>query len=140
MKVVGLKSNRVFTIRIADYLVDWKREVSKPQARVKQFLYPYWRSCVVLEECPAPGCGSTRSLRVDLINLTRRIAVEVSPSSSHSFNKHFHKDRMGFAAAVRRDLDKQEWCLKNNFQYISLDEEDIDNLSKKLFAERGIDL
>lgn len=92
------------------------------------------------EELPAPGCGGSRSLRIDLVNISRRIAVEVSPNSSHSFNKFFHRDRMGFGAAVKRDLDKQAWCLKNNFQYISLDEEDIDNLSKKLFADRGIEL
>lgn len=136
MRVTGLKSSRLYTLKISDYLIDWRREVSKPQARVKQFLYPYWKTHVVVEELRIPGSR----LRVDIINLTRRIAVEVSPSSSHSFNRHFHKNRITFGRAVQRDLDKQAWCEKNNFQYIELNDDDLDNLSKKMFAERGIEL
>ena len=136
MKVTGLKSSRSYSLCVNDYLIDWRREVSRPQAAVKAFLYPYWHTHIVLEECRVPGSR----LRVDLINLTRRIVIEVSPSSTHSFNRFFHQNKLAFGAAVRRDLDKQAWAERNGFQYIELNDDDIAALSPQLFADRGITL
>lgn len=136
MRVTGLKSDRMYSLKIADYQIDWRREVSRPQARVKQFLYPFWKNQIILEEIRIPASR----LRIDLMNVTRRIVIEVSPEGSHSYNPFFHKNKMGFGAAVRRDLDKQSWVERNGFKYIELNSEDIDNLSKKLFADRGIEL
>lgn len=136
MKVTGLKSSKIYNLRIADYIIDWRAEISKPQARVKQFLYPYWKTAICGEEVRIPGSRC----RLDLVNFSRKVVIEVSPSGSHSFNKFFHKSKFKFAASVRRDLDKQEWCQKNGFLYIELTDDDLDNLSKKMFAERGLDL
>lgn len=136
MKVTGLNTSRLYSLKVADYLIDWKREVSRPQARVKQFLYPFWRHHIVLEEPVVPGSRT----RIDLLNLTRKVAIEVSPSSSHSFNPFFHKTKVKFGQAVKRELDKQRWCETNGFLYIELTDEDLDNLSKKMFAERGLEL
>jgi hypothetical protein len=136
MKVTGLKSSRPYSLRVSDYLVDWRREVSRPQAAVKAFLYPYWRTHITLEEVRIPGSR----LRIDLMNLTRRIVIEVFPSSTHSFNKFFHGSKLAFGAAVRRDLDKQAWAERNGFQYIELNDDDIAALSPRLFADRGITL
>lgn len=138
MKVTGLKGNRLYSLRPVDYLIDWNpaREVSRPQGLVKQFLYPYWKAHVCLEEVRIPGS----LCRIDLMNLTRRIVIEVSPESSHSFNAFFHRSKVGFARAVERDLDKQSWCERNRFKYIELTDDDIGNLSHSLFAERGISL
>jgi hypothetical protein len=138
MKVTGLKSDRLYNLKVSDYLINWNRarEVSRPQALVKQFLYPFWKGCVVLEEAriPASRC------RIDLMNLSRRQIVEVSPSSSHSFSSFFHKNRFKFGAAVQRDLDKVAWAERNRFYYVELGDDDIANLSVKLFKELGIDL
>ena len=138
MKVTGLKSDRLYNLKVSDYLIDWNRarEVSRPQALVKQFLYPFWKGCVVLEETRIPASR----LRIDLMNLSRRQIVEVSPSSSHSFNRFFHKDRFRLGRAVQRDLDKVAWAERNRFTYVELTEEDIDNLSIALFRERGVEL
>lgn len=136
MRVTGLKNQKLYSLKVSKFLIDWRREVSRPQARVKQFLYQYWKFHIVLEEMTVPGSRC----RLDLVNLTRRIVVEVSPSGSHSFNKFFHRDRMRFGAAVQRDLDKHDWCLRNNFKYIELNDDDLENLSKELFADRGIEL
>lgn len=131
MRVTGLNTKRVYNLDVGDYLIDWKpaREVSAPQARVKDFLYPYWKTQVVTEELRIPGS----KLRIDLINWQRRVAIEVSPSSSHSFNKWFHKDRARFSAAVKRDLDKEQWCVSNRLTYIELTDEDIEQLSVAWF-------
>jgi hypothetical protein len=133
MKVLGL-NGRQYPVCLTDYALDWNRKVSKPQKRVKDFLRPYWVSHVLSEEFAIPGCGK-RPLRVDLINWTRQIAVEVSPVSSHSFNQFFHKDRIRFSAAVHRDLKKEEWCKMIGFTYVELNEKDIDLMSPKWFEE-----
>lgn len=136
MKVTGLKTDRLYSLKVTAYLVDWDRQVSKPQARVKEFLHRYWSGHIVGEEVYIPGSRC----RLDLVNFTRRIVVEVSPESSHSFNRFFHKDRFRFGRAVQRDLDKQAWSERNGFAYVELTSEDIGDLSVKLFAERGVDL
>lgn len=136
VKVTGLNTSRLYSLKVSDYTIDWRREVSRPQALVKQFLYPYWKGHIVLEECVIPGSRT----RIDLLNLTRKIAIEVSPSSSHSFNPFFHKNKIKFGQAVKRELDKQRWCETNGFLYIELTDDDLANLSKKMFAERGLEL
>lgn len=132
MRVVGL-NGRQYNLKVADYLIDWhpKREVSAPQAEVKRFLYPFWRTAVVTEETRIPG---TR-MRIDLINWTKRVVIEVSPQSSHSYNSFFHKSRVGFSAAVKRDLDKGRWCEANGFTLCELSEEDIAQLSPAFFLK-----
>ncbi len=106
--------------------------MSKPQKQVKDFLRPYWESHVVLEEFIIPGSR----LRCDLLNVTRHIAVEVSPDGSHSFNPFFHRgSKHRFFDAVRRDLNKTEWLKKNGFTYVEVQEDDFDKLSPEWFLE-----
>ena len=118
MKIKGLYGNNKYNLKLIDYLIDWDREVSKPQKAVKDFLYPYWKRYIVTEETPIPGSR----LRMDLIcwSLNPHIVIEVSPESSHSYNQFFHKSKVGFGAAVRRDLNKQMWAERNGFLYVSL--------------------
>lgn len=125
-------SGREVNIAVTKYNIDWERKVSKPQKAVKDFLFPWWRQDHVLEEFMIPGSR----MRIDLLNLSSRVAVEVSPDSSHKFNKFFHKDRVGgFLASVKRDLKKEEWILANDFKLISV--YSTDNLDE-IFLEIGI--
>lgn len=134
MKFFKPNSKIQVNVNVTDYLINWepKREVSKPQAAVKAFLRPYWKSHVVLEEFRVPG---TR-MRIDLLNLTRRLAVEISPSGSHAFNPFFHKDRHKFGRAVARDLSKIDWCAQNGFVLVELGDEDLADLTAEMFFER----
>jgi hypothetical protein len=75
-------------------------------------------------------------MRIDLINLTRRLAVEISPSGSHAFNPFFHKNRHKFGRAVARDLSKIDWCAQNGFTLIELGDEDLADLTAKMFLEK----
>ena len=136
MRVTSLKGDRPYKLDPTEYLIDWERKVSKPQKLVKEFLRPYWQTSVVGEEVRVPGS----KCRLDLVNFTRRVVVEVSPDSSHSFNKFFHKNRFKFGGAVQRDLDKVSWCDRNGFTYVELGEDDIANLSVALFKELGVEL
>lgn len=134
MKFLKLNSKIQVNVNPAKYLLDWDnpRHVSKPQTAVIKFLRPYWKSHVTLLEFRIPG-GLTR---LDLVNLTRRIAIEVSPSSSHSWNAFFHKDRNKFRRAVARDLSKIDWCAQNGFTLIELGDEDLADLTAKMFLEK----
>lgn len=129
MKFYPPNSNRPVNINVMKYMIDWDRAVSKPQKKVKDFLLPYWRSHVVLEEFVVPR---TR-WRMDLINLTRKIAIEVSPIQHQQFVSFFHRDKFRFGAAIKRDIEKQEWAVRNGFTFVEIFGEDINHLSKDWF-------
>jgi len=136
MKFVGT-NGRVYNINITPYLIDWSRKVSAPQFKVKSFLKKYWGAKVVLEEFTIPG---TR-MRVDLMNVTNKVAVEVSPKSSHSFNQFFHKNRANFQGAMKREVDKVKWLEANGYVLVEVFDEDFDKLSVEWFKEKyDIDL
>lgn len=131
-RVTKLGSDKLVNVNLKKYKIKWDRKVSAPQKKVKDFLYPYWKYHIIVEEFRIPGS----LLRCDLLNLTRKIAVEVSPESVHSeFNKFFHKTRSGFHGVIVRDSKKRDWLLKNNFEYICLNEEDIESLSLSFILE-----
>ena len=128
MKFLKFKSQKETNINVGKYLVDWDKIVSKPQKNTKDFLFPFWRYDVVLEEFMIPGSR----LRVDLINCSKRIAVEVSPDSTHkNFNKFMHKSRAsGYLKTFKSDLDKEQWLLDNGFAYVKLTDKELKNLDK----------
>lgn len=138
MKLYKLNSNSQVSVNIVPYLIDWNKEVSKPQKKVKDFLRPYLCGCIVLEELRIPGS----LLRCDLVCVNKKWIFEVSPKSSHSFNPFFHKTRVGgFLKSVKSDIEKAEWAERNGFQLMVLDEDDIKILSKQFFLDRfGIQL
>jgi hypothetical protein len=133
-KVTRYGSKKLVNLNIADYLIDWspKREVSKPQAAVKRFLHPYWKTHVVTEEARIPGS----LLRVDLISWTSHVAIEVSPKGSHSFNPFFHGTKGAFGAAMKRELGKAEWLAENRFKLVEIFDEDIPVLSRAWFRDK----
>ena len=59
---------------------------SKIQFKVKDFFKDYWQNHICYEEFPVFG---TR-MKVDLINFTRKIAVEVQGDQHNQYNKFFH--------------------------------------------------
>mgnify|MGYP001181100341 FL=1 len=118
---------------VSKYLIDWeKKSKSKLQFNVKQFLKGYWQNHIVYEEFPVYG---TR-LKVDFINMTKKMAVEVHGPQHESFNKFFHgNSRAKYLASIKRDAQKAEWLEKNNFIFIEIYDKDIDNLSRQ-FIEK----
>lgn len=129
-------NGRTKDISIKRYLVDWERRVSGPQKATKDFLKPYWKHDIVLEECPLVG---TR-YRIDLLNINKAIMVEVSPESSHSFNAFFHQGSLNrFKDALKRDLAKGDYARINNFTFVELTEADFP-LSEAVFERQGVTL
>jgi ElaB/YqjD/DUF883 family membrane-anchored ribosome-binding protein len=77
-------------------------------------------------------------MRLDLFNVTKGVCIEISPEATHGkFNKFFHgTPQTGYLASIKRDMDKLEWIEDNGFKYVELDDECINNLSKKMFEEK----
>ncbi|MDB4314582.1 hypothetical protein N9955_00985 [bacterium] len=127
MKIKNIYGREV-SINPTKYLIDWEKVVSKPQKQVKDVIAPYWKGNLVCEEFFIPSS----KMRVDIINFSLGIVVEVSPKGSHGYNNFFHKNRPKFLSGVKRDLKKTEWILSNDFEYIEIDDEDLKDNEKIL--------
>lgn len=133
MKFKKLNSNVEIDVNISNYSIDWDKKVSKPQKMVKDFLFPHWKLDRVLEEFMIPGSR----LRIDLINMSSKIAVEVSPDSTHkNFNPFMHKNRItGFLGGLKRDSSKYDWIIANGFKYVLITDAELKDLKIEYFNE-----
>ena len=78
---------KVVSKNVSQYLIDWEAASrSKVQFNTKQFLKQYWKNHIVYEEFPVFGSR----LKVDIVNATLRIAVEVHGKQHSAYNKFFH--------------------------------------------------
>ena len=69
---------------VSKYLINWnKKSRSKVQFKTKKFLEPFWRGHIVYEEFPVYGSRMT----VDILNATKKLAVEVQGKQHGEFNK-----------------------------------------------------
>ena len=70
---------------VQKYRIKWDAECrSNLQYEVKQFFKAHWMGQICYEEFPVYG---TR-MKVDMINMTKRIAVEVQGAQHDSFNSN----------------------------------------------------
>jgi len=115
------------------FLIDWDKPCkSKVQFNVKKFFEHCWNTHVVVEEFPVFG---TR-MKCDLINFTKKIAVETHGLQHDKFVKHFHKTKTGFKNSVKRDLQKYQWLEMNGFKIIEIFENELINLSPEWIKEK----
>ena len=122
---------------VKKYLINWnKKSRSQIQFKVKQFLKPYWENQIVYEEFPVYGS----KMKVDILNATKKIAIEVQGKQHTEFNKFFHKTRGNYLESIKRDYQKREWLKQNKFKLVEIEEEEIKKLSKSFFKSIGITL
>ena len=116
------------------YLIDWeKKSRSIIQFKVKQFLKPFWNTMVIFEEFPCFGS----QLKVDILNATLKIAIEVNGNQHETFNPFFHNNNpANFLKGIKNDSKKMDWLLKNNFRLFEIYENEIGLLSKEFFIEK----
>ena len=129
MKFKKLKTGKEVNISVDKYYINWDKQISKPQKAVKDFVYPLWKYDNVLEEFVIPGSR----LRIDILNLSKKIAIEVSPDSTHkNFNKFMHGSRAtGYLNTFKRDSEKIKWIEENGFDFIEITDTELKNLNKK---------
>lgn len=115
-------------------LINWDgKSRSKLQFEFKQFFYPFWKNHIVYEEFPVYGT----MLKVDILNATKRIAVEIQGCQHESFNKFFHDDsRLKYLESIKRDVKKEKWIEINNFKFLELYEYDLKKLSPQYIEEK----
>ena len=115
------------TSKVVDkYLIKWdKKSRSKLQFEVKQFLKPYWCHQICFEEFPVYGS----MMRVDLLNITKKIAVEVNGPQHGSYVHFFHETPANYLKSIKRDWRKTEWLELNGFQLVELEEKDVKKLN-----------
>ena len=119
---------------VQKYRIKWDAECrSNLQYEVKQFFKAHWMGQICYEEFPVYG---TR-MKVDMINMTKRIAVEVQGAQHDSFNKFFHNNsRANYLSSIKRDYDKRVWLESNDFKVLEVFEEDLPSLSKKYIMQK----
>jgi hypothetical protein len=119
---------------VSKFAIDWdKPSRSKIQYKVKQFLKPFWKAQIIYEEFPVYGSR----MKVDILNATRKIAIEVQGAQHNHFNKFFHNNsRLQYLRAIKRDHEKAEWLEKNDFKLVEIFQHEIDKISKEFFEKK----
>lgn len=132
MTILNLKGNPV-KVNSSKYKINWDKKIgSNPQFKTKQFLKNFWLSESVCEEFIIP---STR-LRVDFINFTKKIVIEVSGQQHENFVKFFHRTRVGFLKSIKRDFSKIKWAEINNFTFIEIYDYEVESLSRDFIEKK----
>jgi hypothetical protein len=134
VKFIGLNGKPRSISGINKYLIKWhEKSRSNPQFKVKQYLEPFWCSDIVFEEFPVAG---TR-LKVDILNLTKKIAIEVHGQQHEKFNPFFHdKKRSKFLKSIKNDFLKEEFLKKNNINLLIIYDNEVSMLSREFFLEK----
>ena len=131
MKLLKLNSDKWANVNLSKYKLDWAAKVSSFQRKVQDFLQPFWQNDEMVAELPIPGS----KLRIDLVNISRKIAVEVSPRQHYNFNEFFNGNRINFVNSLNRDEAKRNWIQKMGWKLVELSEDDIKNLKIEMFDE-----
>ena len=119
---------------VSKYLIDWnKKSRSKVQFKTKKFLEPFWKGQIVYEEFPVYGSRMT----VDILNATKKLAIEVQGKQHSEFNKFFHNNsRLKYLEGIKRDIKKAEWLESNGVILLEIEEDEVKTLSLEFFLEK----
>ena len=80
-------------------------------------------------------------MKVDILNATKKIAVEVNGRQHSNFNSFFHNNsRATYLASIKRDVEKREWLEKNGYTLIEIEENEVNELSEEFIVKNGIKL
>ncbi len=129
-------SGKIKTINITRHIASLdKKSRSKFQYNVKQFfLENGWSKHLVCEELPVAGTRMT----IDLINLSKKIAVEVHGSQHSKMNKFFHRNVFDFQDQMIRDDQKREYLELNGFKLVEIWEKDMPLTKESVKEKFGI--
>jgi len=121
MKWKTLKGN-IRPLNERKYLINWDgNSLSLFQRKIKNFLKYYWEDDIVGEEVTLPY---TR-LRVDIMNFTRKIAIECNGKFHVEHTPYWQKDIQAFHRQVSRDVEKETLLELNGFRVIEIYEKNM---------------
>lgn len=132
MRLLNVNGRLVFK-NVSRCLIKWNgQSKSDLQFAVKKFLKPYWMGQVVYEEFPVYGT----LLRVDILNATLKIAVEVN-GPQHSEFHYFHGNKPSeYLNGIKRDIQKLGWLEANQFKIVEINYDEVSALSREFFKEK----
>lgn len=120
-------------VNISAYRVKWDGPCkSNFQFNVKQFFKTYWEGDDCYEELPVVG---TR-LTCDLVNFSRRYAVESDGNFHNTFSSFHHKTRMGLLHSKKRDQLKDAWLSSMGIYVIRISQKEFNKLSFEWLKEK----
>ena len=132
MRLIGI-NGRLINKNVSKYKISWHEpSASNLQYQVKQFLCPYWKHHIVYEEFPV---YQTR-MRVDILNATKRIAVEVNGPQHSQYSEFFHGNRANYLRSIKRDFKKLEWLELNKFKLIEIEADEVEQLTKEFIEKK----
>lgn len=118
-KLNGYEAN----LNLRPYLIKWDAPCrSKFQFAVKQFFREFWQRHYCYEEMLIPGSGGCS---LDLVNLTKRVAVEAQGVQHTKRVKIFQPKAEDFSKQIQRDVLKHRWAQLNNLQLIEIHPENL---------------
>ncbi len=120
------------------FLIDWTNDgASSLEIRFRDLIKPFWKNFLVLFQTRIP----MSLLRIDFLNVNKKIAVEINGRQHSKYTKFFHTNRNGFLQSIKRDMEKLKICEQNNIKLLELEEEDLDNFSLEYIKEKfGVSL
>ena len=127
-------NGRLVSKNVTKYKIDWDKKCrSKIQFNVKTFFRDYWENHICYEEFPVFGS----KMKVDFLNTTLKVAIEVQGKQRRQFNPFFHSNsRAKFLSSIKRDSEKASWLEENNFKLVEVEEEQVNDLSKEFFEKQ----
>lgn len=124
---------RLATKNVAPYIIRWNGpSKSQLQFTVKQFLRPFWIGHIVFEEFPVFGT----KLRVDILNATLKVAIEVNGPQHQEFHWFHGGEPFNYLGGIKRDVEKMEWLQRNDFNFIEINYDEVDKLTRQFFLEK----
>lgn len=133
MRLYNINGKLIFR-NVSKQRIQWEKPSrSKVQFRVKQFLKQFWINNIVYEEFPVYGS----KMKVDILNATKKIAVEVNGKQHDKFNSFFHGgSRLKYLQSIKRDSEKAEWLENNGFTLVEINEEEVNKISEDFFLKK----
>ena len=127
-------NGRLVTKNVARFSIKWDGKCrSNIQFLVKQFLKQYWRPHIVYEEFPCYGS----LLKVDILNASMKIAVEVNGNQHETFNPFFHKGNpANYLLGFKNDEKKRKWLERNGFAIVEISESEAPNITRAFFKDK----
>jgi|TARA_R110002110_G_scaffold401317_2_gene618131 hypothetical protein len=111
------------------------RARSKYHLKARSLLRQAFPTCQILEEVPI-RVRRAETLYLDFFVPLHDLCVEVHGEQHYKFVRFYHKTKLGFAQARKRDKKKVEWCELNNISVIELPFNEDENGWKKRIENR----
>lgn len=126
MKVTGF-DEREYNWNLIGYVPkkSQSRPRSGPHKTARALLQSMFPLETILEEVFLPGCHN--SLYVDFYLPNYKLGVEVHGQQHYKFIEHFHKTKLGFFEALKRDQKKAKWFSINNLKLVVLPDNEAED-------------